>query len=91
MNHLPKAEAELLQRINLGISSEVWSEYHTLIAKRQSETLFPDENTRLIEISDQIERLNVDRVQALIQLANLRGCSLETVMEALGIKPSIYV
>lgn len=86
-NHLPAAEADLIQHINLGLSAEMWDEYYALIDKRQAETLTADEHHRLIEISDQIEALNVDRIQALVQLAALRQQSLENVMDELGIKP----
>lgn len=88
--HLPSAEADLLQHINFGLSADVWDEYYDLIDKRQTETLTTDEHHRLIEISDQIEALNVERVHALIQLAALREQSLDDVMDDLGIKPVIY-
>ena len=89
-SHLSGAEAELLQQINLGLSSDLWREYHTLIDKRHAETLTVDEYQRLIELSDQIEALNVQRMQALVHLATLRQQSLEDVMDALGFKPVIY-
>jgi len=88
--HLPAAEADLLQQINLGLSTDVWDEYYFLIDKRQTETLTADEHHRLIEISDQIEALNVERIQALVQLAALRQQSLDDVMDNLGIKPIVY-
>ena len=84
--NLPPAEAELLQQINLGLSAEEWEFYHALIAKRQAETLAVAEQARLIAISDQIEEANARRIAALIQLANLRGTSLETLMRNLGIE-----
>ncbi len=89
-SHLSAAEAELLQHINLGLSADLWSEYHTLIEKRHAETLTADEHQRLIELSDQIEALNVERMQALVQLATLRQQSLEDVMGALGIESAAY-
>ncbi|WP_017297584.1 hypothetical protein [Nodosilinea nodulosa] len=87
---LPAAEADLLQQINLGLSTDVWDEYYALIDKRQTETLTANEHHRLIEISDQIEALNVERIQALVQLAALRQQSLDDVMDDLGIKPAVY-
>lgn len=89
-SHLSAAEAELLQQINLGLSSDLWSEYHTLIDKRHAETLTADEHQRLIELSDQIEALNVERIQALVRLATLRQQSLEDVKVSLGIKSGIH-
>ncbi len=83
---LPKPEADLLQQINLGLSSDRWEHYHTLLAKRRTETLTPAEHATLIDISDQIEQANVQRIQALIELAKLRGQSLSIVMQELGIE-----
>jgi hypothetical protein len=86
VSYLSKAEADLLQKINLGLSPEMWEQYHALIVKRHSETLTSQEQARLIEISDQIEQANADRIQYLIELANLRGTSLEAIMQKLGIE-----
>ncbi|HZG40430.1 MAG TPA: hypothetical protein VEZ50_17270 [Nodosilinea sp.] len=88
--HLPTAEADLLQQINFGLSADMWDEYYALIDKREVETLTAKEHNQLIEISDQIEALNVERIQALVQLAALRQQSLDDVMDDLGIKPVVY-
>ena len=69
---LSKAEARLLQQINLGLSQETWQLYHELIAKRQAETLTPAEQKALIEITDEIESANVRRISALVELAQHR-------------------
>lgn len=78
-------EADLLQQINIGFSSETWAQYHTLIAKRHAETLSPQEHTDLIQLSDRLEKLNVNRIQALIQLATLLNQPLDDLMQTLGI------
>jgi hypothetical protein len=81
----PPTEAELLQQINIGLSAPTWEKYHTLIAKRQSETLSYEEHEQLIELSKHLENLNVARIQALIQLAHLRDQPLTDLMHTLGI------
>jgi hypothetical protein len=86
---LPKAEADLLQQVNLGLSVDRWEEYHSLLAKRRTETLTADDHARLIAISDQIEQANVQRVSALIALAEMRGTDLSFLMRSLGISPEI--
>jgi hypothetical protein len=88
---LAPTESELLQQINLGLSPETWGQYEVLIAKRQSETLTPEEHRILIAISDQIEKANARRIEALIALANLRKTSLEIVMRDLGVEAPDYV
>jgi hypothetical protein len=39
-------------------------------------------------MSDRLENLNVLRIQALIQLANLRNQPLSDLMQTLGISPN---
>lgn len=80
-------EADLLQQINIGFSTQTWEQYHCLIAKRQAETLTPEEHEQLIQLSDRLEKLNVVRIQALIQLAALRSQTLTDLMQTLGIHP----
>jgi hypothetical protein len=84
-----KTETDLLEQINLGLSSDRWADYHSLIAKRRAETLTDAEQSRLITISDEIEQANVLRVRALIALAELRGSDLSTLMRELSIIPQI--
>jgi hypothetical protein len=84
----PNRESDLLKEINLGVSTDTWAEYHTLIAKRQAETLTDEEQQQLIGISDRLEIANVRRMEALIELSDLRGQSLSTVMQELGIPAS---
>jgi ABC-type uncharacterized transport system ATPase subunit len=81
-------ESDLFQEINFGVSPDTWEEYHTLIAKRQAEILTEKEQQQLIEISDQLEAVNVRRIKALIELSNLRGQSLDSLMLELGIPAS---
>ena len=88
--HLPRKEAELLLAINQGLAPELWQRYHELIAKRRAETLTPDEQTHLIELSDRIEEANARRMEALVDLAFLRQTSLEALMDQLGIKSPGY-
>ena len=89
--HLTQGESEWLQQINIGLPEETWQRYHKLIAKRRAETLTPDEQATLIKISDQIEKLNVNRVKHLVELARLRKVLLSTLMQRLGIETPPYV
>jgi hypothetical protein len=82
---IPKTEAQLIQQINIGLSPPDWQQYHALIAKRQAENLTQTEHQQLIATSDRLEKLNVQRIQALIQLANLRHQPLPELMQSLGI------
>lgn len=84
---LSKDEAELLQTINYSLSDIEWQTYHALIAKRQAEMLTPDEHEALIALSDQVEEANINRIQAVADLARLRYTSIDELMAELELKP----
>lgn len=85
---LGQAEAELLQKVNLGLPEPVWARYHELLAKRRAEVLLPGEQAELIALSDQIEEANARRMNHLVELARLRGMTLDSLMAQLGINGS---
>ena len=87
---LPQNEAELLQKINHGVPAEVRSQYELLHQKLLDETLTPDEQQTLIDLSDQIELADAERIRYLIDLAQLRGISVDALMDQLGIRQPIY-
>lgn len=89
--NLPQAEAELLVKINQVIASDTQKHYDELIAKRQAETLTSDEHKELLHLTEQIEKLQAQRIENLASLAGLRGTSLTELMENLGIRTPAYV
>ncbi len=88
---LPQPEAELLLKINQGIPSDTQKHYEELIAKRESETLTTVEHTELLHLTDQIEKLQAQRIEYLAELARLRGMALTALMANLGIQTPVYV
>ena len=88
---LPVEEAVLLDRINRGIPSDLRAEYQDLGAKREAETLTETEYQRLLGLSNQIEQLGAQRLEALATLAQLRQVALPMLMEDLGIQAPTYV
>lgn len=84
--HLPRREAELLQQINRGVPTPVWQRYHLLNEKLLDETLTPAEYEEFSTLVDQIEGADVERLQHLIELAQLRNLSLDALMDQLGIR-----
>lgn len=91
VSRLPRSEAELLDQVDLGVSSETWDRYYALIGKRDDGTLTGEEHGELIGLSDGIEVANARRIGALVELANLRGTTLDELMDALGIVKPTYV
>lgn len=82
---LPQTEAELLIKINQGIPANIQIDYAELMAKREDETLTDDEYQKLLQLTEEIEQMQVRRIQDLAELARLRGVSLTALMENLGI------
>ncbi|MEZ4675827.1 MAG: hypothetical protein R2932_16505 [Caldilineaceae bacterium] len=87
---LPQTEAEVLQKINEGVSAEVRRRYDELHQKMLDETLTPDEQLELIDLSDQIEFADAQRLQHLIVLAKLRSVSVEALMDELKLRRRVY-
>ena len=81
------SESQLLQQINRGMSEQRWERYDQLAAKRDDETLTEAEHHELIQLSDEIERANVERLYRVAELARLRNVSLTALMQQLGIGP----
>ncbi len=88
---LPQAEAELLLKINQGVSPEVQKRYDELMAKRWAESLTSNEYEELLHRADQTEKLEARRMEHLAELARLRRISLTDLMGNLGIRSPAYV
>ena len=81
-----ETETSLLENINrTGFSEEFWSEYHALIQQRQEEVIDDSGLRRLIEMSDMLEKANVQRLQNAIELAKLRQVPIQELLRQLQI------
>jgi len=87
---LTEPESELIRVINEGLAESEWRRFKELIGKREQETLLPVELEELERVTDKAERLHTRRMEALLDLAQLRGSSLDEVMAALGIGPQSH-
>ena len=83
---LSPAETDLLQQINQGLPSTLRTRYEGLNAKLHEETITPAEHEELLQLSDQIEQADAERLRHLIALAQLRQVSVDTLMDQLGIR-----
>ena len=86
--NLPKDEADLLLRINQGVSADMQKRYGELIAARKAETLTQYEHADLLRLTDQIEKHDAKRMEDMAELARLRKTSLTALMQELDIQPS---
>jgi hypothetical protein len=80
-----KRETELLGRINVGLSEPHARRLEALDARRQEETLTPEEHAELLSLADESERLAVCRAEALVALARLRGATVPSLMHDLSL------
>lgn len=83
---LSPQETELLARVNRGLPSGLAERYQELVERRRAGTLAPQQHDELLRLSDQVEHLEAERVEALAELAGLRGTSLTRLMADLGIQ-----
>ena len=83
---LSTTETDLLQHINQGLPPTIRPRYEELNAKLHEETITPAEHEELLQLSDQIEQADAERLRHLIALAQLRQVSIDTLMDQIGIR-----
>lgn len=83
--HLSAEESALLERINQGLSASERVRMRALLEKRDEQTLAPAEWQDLTALTDKLELLHADRLAALADLAQVRGVTLDTVIQQLGL------
>jgi hypothetical protein len=88
---LSEAESELLLKINRGLPFNLQRRYDELTEKRRAETLTPNEHEELLRLTEQVEKLHVERLEYLCKLSDLRQVPLPALMDELGIQPRAYV
>jgi hypothetical protein len=88
---LSKKESDLLKAINAGLPKELQSRYSILVKKRHNETLIDAEYEELLTLTEQVEKLDNQRLSYLLELAKLRNQSLDDVITSLELKPRLYV
>jgi hypothetical protein len=89
--NLEPTEAELLLKINQGVPADLQTRYDELIAKRKLETLTTEEYSELLKLTEQVEKLEAQRIEWLAELARVRAISLTQLMDDLGIRKPEYV
>jgi hypothetical protein len=88
---LQQQESDLLLKINQGIPLDIQKSYNDLIDKRDAEILTDYEYRELLHLTEIIEKQQAQRIEYLIELAKLKGISLNTLMKNLGIQTQVYV
>ncbi len=83
--HLSFKESELLEKINHWLASDLKAQLDILIAKRENNRLTTEELEEITALTDKLEEAHAVRVEALAELAHLRGVTLSEAMVQLGI------
>ncbi|MEN0051691.1 MAG: hypothetical protein AAF806_31795 [Bacteroidota bacterium] len=84
-----KREKELLVLINSGLSAKEERRLDELDEKRSLNQLNAEEHTELMELVNQVETFNAQRLQYLSELAQLRKIDIRTLMTSLNLKPRV--
>ena len=88
---LSKRESELFLRINRTVTEAQQQRFEVLTAKRLAGTLPKREHTELGTLIAEIERLGVDRLQAVIELARLRKVPPEELAKQLELETLVQI
>jgi hypothetical protein len=83
-------ESKLLSIINRGLGPKRTARLEQLQAKLRDEDMTPVENKELLRLTDELEKLGAERLQALIELAGLRKITVEQLMRELCVTDHAY-
>src|SRR5437870_12981635 len=83
--HLSEREAELLHEIYRARRPGFQERFHELNARRRAFVLTPAEHEELLQLVDEAEAFTVRRLEALVELAQLRQIPLSRLMKQLGL------
>ena len=84
---ISELELTLLQQIHEGLPKEKQIRLNLLIAKRDAEIINDEEYEELLDLTAEIESLDLNRLKSMTQLAELRKITLPEVVELFNIRP----
>jgi hypothetical protein len=82
-------EGDLLRRLDLGFSEAMWVRYRSLVNKRRDEQISPTEMDELLAMTTHLEEANVRRIEAVGEIAKLRGKPFMETFHDLGLGPVV--
>jgi hypothetical protein len=83
-------EATLLEMVHRSLPSDLQGRWNELIGKRDDACLTSSEYDELLQLTEQVEGFNVQRMAALSKLAQLRGLDLRSMMNILNLPIPSY-
>ncbi len=85
LSQTERHEIKLLNQINQTLSPLQRTLFEELVTKRELNIISAPELEELISITDEIEARDVVRLKALIELSQMRGLTLDELMQNLGL------
>jgi hypothetical protein len=83
-------EEPLLAIVHRSLPPQTQQRWDELLEKRDAESLTTSEYKELLQLTEEVEDLNVQRIEAISQLAQKRGVDLRTMMRQLNLPEPIY-
>jgi hypothetical protein len=80
---VPERETVLLQAINQSLDVDLQNRFKLLLTKQNKNAISEFEHQELLKLIDKIELQYAQRLEYLIELAHLRGVSLDVLMKQL--------
>ncbi len=90
VSHLSRKESELLLRISQDLAPQKRQRIDELTDKMEFGSITDEEHAELLRLADEMEKLAVDRLKAVIELAKYRKISVDELMKQLGMEPGKY-
>ena len=88
---IKQRETQLIAKFNeFNLSPEKEKLYRNLLKKFRAERIAPEENKTLVELTEELETLGVERLKCLIEIAKMRNSTIDEVIKDLNIKPRNY-
>lgn len=88
---LKRREESLLAKIpKFDLSDEEKAVYKVLLRKFRAGNISEAEHKQMMRLTDKLEGLNVERLECLMKIAEIRRKTLREVMKELNIKPKSY-
>jgi hypothetical protein len=80
---VPERETVLLQAINQSLDVDLQNRFKLLLTEQNKNAISEFEHQELLKLIDKIELQYAQRLEYLIELAHLRGVSLDVLMKQL--------
>ena len=83
--HLSMPETDLLEIINYRLPPEAQARFDFLLKRMRSNRITRKEHAELLTMTDASEQFAADRIQAVLDLATLRGLTFDEMWKQLGL------